>query len=514
MQKGVSSVEQAVDLEREKKKNIRIAIGVAAFGIGTFMAVYVLMFALMFISPFTIFQLFPAFSWTENVIGVNNKLFILSKRVDFKGASRENPPAEITAIEMFDGKSLSGPVDIPSFASIAPAKDKLYFFSEGMYRAFDGEKWEEGKNPAIGSTPKGAVGEEGIWVLSTMKEKPVLALLTTHDVRSIPLPDGALTSLCSSQLVSAGKGLSLFWKKDKSLFWSVYDGKKWVRTASFEDIGQYRAIASNNGVELFQVREFGGRPSVIMRTYKDDAWSEQKTYELRGLSFHTIPMVFQNTPALYRQELFAQRYYLLDEERMKGPLLIRKQFLIFRNTVKMIALALVANALFFLAVFLISVVIGKFKLRTWRIDSREYEFASLFRRFLAKMIDSFIVLGPIVAAFYFLLTEDMFRTNPFKFMAFFIFGILSLVVGGFLYHSLLEGLRGKTLGKKICGIVVLKDDFTPCTLGRGFTRNIMRIVDTMFSSLVGVTAMAGTMKWQRLGDLVAETVVVKHRKKT
>jgi uncharacterized RDD family membrane protein YckC len=60
---------------------------------------------------------------------------------------------------------------------------------------------------------------------------------------------------------------------------------------------------------------------------------------------------------------------------------------------------------------------------------------------------------------------------------------------------------------------VLKDDFTPCTLGRGFIRNIMRIVDTMFSSLVGVTAMAGTMKWQRLGDLVAETVVVKHRKK-
>jgi len=198
---------------------------------------------------------------------------------------------------------------------------------------------------------------------------------------------------------------------------------------------------------------------------------------------------------------------------MKGPFPIQRQVLVFGRAPKVIAIALALNIPFFLAIFLVSVVIGKFKRRTWRIDSGEYEFASLFRRFLAKMIDSFIVLGPIAAALYFLLTEDMFRANPFKFMAFIIFGVLSLVMGGFFYHSLLEGLWGKTLGKKICGIVVLKDDFTPCTLGRGFIRNIMRIADTMFYYLVGVTAMAGTMKWQRLGDLVAETVVVKSRKR-
>jgi uncharacterized RDD family membrane protein YckC len=506
-------MERPVDLAQEKKKNVRLAIGIAAFGVGGFMALYVLMFALMFLSPFTIFQLFPAFSWTENVIGVNNTLLILSKRVDFKGASRENPPAEMPTIETFDGKTLSAPVGIPSFASVSHAKDKLYFFSKGLYRTFDGGKWEEVKNPAIGNTPKGAVGDEGIWVLSAVQEKPVLTLLMAHDVRSVPLPDGALTSICSVQLVSAGKGLSLFWKKDKSLFWSEYDGKKWVRTSSFEDWEQYRALALDDRILLFQVRESGDRPKVMMRTYRNNAWSEPTTYGLRGFSFHTIPMVFQNTPALYRQELFAQRYYLLDEGRMKGPFPIRKQFLVFGGAVKMMTIALALNIPFFLAIFLVSVVIGKFKLGSWRIDSREYEFASLFRRFLAKMIDSFIVLGPIVAAFYFLLTEDMFRADPFKFMAFFVFGVLSLVIGGFLYHSLLEGLWGKTLGKRICGIVVLKDDFTPCTLGRGFLRNIMRIVDNMFYYLVAVTAMAGTMKWQRLGDLVAETVVVKDRKK-
>jgi uncharacterized RDD family membrane protein YckC len=37
-------------------------------------------------------------------------------------------------------------------------------------------------------------------------------------------------------------------------------------------------------------------------------------------------------------------------------------------------------------------------------------------------------------------------------------------------------------------------------------------VDFFFYYLVGVVSMAGTMKWQRLGDIVAETIVVRdHR---
>ena len=85
-------------------------------------------------------------------------------------------------------------------------------------------------------------------------------------------------------------------------------------------------------------------------------------------------------------------------------------------------------------------------------------------------------------------------------------------LGGFLYHALLEGLYGATLGKKICGIRVLKQDFTPCGVTAGFLRNLLRIVDAFFYYLVGAVSMAGTLKWQRLGDMVAETIVV--RKKT
>lgn len=54
-----------------------------------------------------------------------------------------------------------------------------------------------------------------------------------------------------------------------------------------------------------------------------------------------------------------------------------------------------------------------------------------------------------------------------------------------------------------------KQDFTPCGVTAGFLRNLLRIFDAFFYYLVGSVSMAGTLKWQRLGDLVAESVVVK-----
>jgi hypothetical protein len=41
----------------------------------------------------------------------------------------------------------------------------------------------------------------------------------------------------------------------------------------------------------------------------------------------------------------------------------------------------------------------------------------------------------------------------------------------------------------------------------------MRIVDIFFYYLVVVVLMAGTIKWQRLGDIVAETVEVREKTK-
>jgi uncharacterized RDD family membrane protein YckC len=104
--------------------------------------------------------------------------------------------------------------------------------------------------------------------------------------------------------------------------------------------------------------------------------------------------------------------------------------------------------------------------------------------------------------------------HPVRFIILIFCAVLFYVIGGFLYHSLLEGMLGATLGKRLCNITVLKADFTPCGIGAGFLRNLLRIVDGFFYYLVAAVSLAGTFKWQRLGDLAAETVVVLRKNST
>ena len=126
------------------------------------------------------------------------------------------------------------------------------------------------------------------------------------------------------------------------------------------------------------------------------------------------------------------------------------------------------------------------------------------------MLDNLVLLIPpgIVIALALPGLDDI-QGNPFLFMLPMFSALALFFVGGFLYHSLLEGLYGQTLGKKICGIRVLKADFSPCGLSAGFLRNLLRIADAFFYYLVAVISLAATFKWQRVGDLVADTVVVK-----
>jgi len=80
----------------------------------------------------------------------------------------------------------------------------------------------------------------------------------------------------------------------------------------------------------------------------------------------------------------------------------------------------------------------------------------------------------------------------------------------FLYFILQEGLwNGLTLGKKICGLRVRMADGTPITVFAAITRNLIRIGDFLPSLyFAGLLAVISNPKSQRLGDLVAGTVVI------
>jgi uncharacterized RDD family membrane protein YckC len=509
-------VETPVNLENEKKKNIRLAVGVASLGVIGFFCIYIVFFAIMFFSPFKVFQLFSSSfpSFSEDVIGLDDKLLIFSKSFDFEGATYEKPPKEKMTMRIYNGKSLSNPEEIKPFTSLYPAGNKIYFFDRGTYRTYDMKTWEEFKNAEIGANSKGAVGVDGIWVLSTIRKKPVLRLITETGTKDVALPDDIIEKeirVCSSQLICHENNLHVFWRDGGTLVWHRYDGKKWEELEMLEESEEYKVILLNNKISLLNLRHFGNHLEIALREYNGFFWSEPKTFNIRGISFRTIPAVFKNRLIFFQQGFFSEKYYSMSGEKIEGPYTISKPFFYSVNLWKVLFISFSSWIIFFLFIFLLSLLIRKYKLKTWKIDSKEFEFASLFRRGLAWSIDFLIITIPAVTPFYFVLKDGFFPENPFQYFALFFYSLTVMFLGNFLYHSLSEGLWGKTVGKKICGIVVLKEDFSKCTVGRGFLRNLMWVVDGFFYYLVAAVAMAGTVKWQRLGDLVAGTVVVRDK---
>ena len=83
----------------------------------------------------------------------------------------------------------------------------------------------------------------------------------------------------------------------------------------------------------------------------------------------------------------------------------------------------------------------------------------------------------------------------------------------FFYDVLFEVLgRGRTPGKRACGLRVVAAGGRPITLGRSSVRNLLRLIDILPSFYaVGMVVIFVTPRNQRIGDLVAGTHVVRDR---
>lgn len=88
------------------------------------------------------------------------------------------------------------------------------------------------------------------------------------------------------------------------------------------------------------------------------------------------------------------------------------------------------------------------------------------------------------------------------------FGLfLALGIG---YHALLEWRYGRTIGKHLVKIQVCEADGSPLSLRASLVRNVLRLVDFLPTFyLVGIATLTTSDRKQRLGDRVADTVVVR-----
>ncbi|MFA6029150.1 MAG: RDD family protein [Elusimicrobiota bacterium] len=90
-------------------------------------------------------------------------------------------------------------------------------------------------------------------------------------------------------------------------------------------------------------------------------------------------------------------------------------------------------------------------------------------------------------------------------------GVLLGIVGFTLYHTVMEGMHGSSVGKMICRLQVVTSDGQRCGMKGAALRNLAFWMDSLFFGAVGYGAMHLSPLNLRFGDYWAKTVVVKAR---
>jgi len=147
-----------------------------------------------------------------------------------------------------------------------------------------------------------------------------------------------------------------------------------------------------------------------------------------------------------------------------------------------------------------------------------FALASIGNRFLACAIDHAIqVLALALIALGFLVLanssdlESAFSTAPKWVLAVLII-VLFLILSG--YFAFFEWLwSGQTPGKRWLKLRVIREDGRPITFWESSVRNLIRSFDMMPAPFysIGLISVFSTTRDQRIGDMVAGTVVVRER---
>jgi uncharacterized RDD family membrane protein YckC len=135
--------------------------------------------------------------------------------------------------------------------------------------------------------------------------------------------------------------------------------------------------------------------------------------------------------------------------------------------------------------------------------------AGVGSRFVSAMVDLLIQIGLIVAIS--LLAGAVGAGVGAGYAAALIAILSFLVVFGYdVFFEVLQS--GRTPGKRLNGLRVVRSAGEPITFVPSAIRNVLRIIDFLPGGyLTGIVAILATRRNQRLGDLVAGTIVVRER---
>jgi len=137
----------------------------------------------------------------------------------------------------------------------------------------------------------------------------------------------------------------------------------------------------------------------------------------------------------------------------------------------------------------------------------EYKLASLGSRIIAFAIDYFIIVCYALLIFFFLSQIGLFNASDNWLMM----GVYMLfLLPAFFYPFLMETFfNGRTVGKLIMKIKVVKVDGTRANIYQYFVRWVCTIVDIFLCvGALGISSIIATRNAQRIGDIAADTAVI------
>jgi len=147
-----------------------------------------------------------------------------------------------------------------------------------------------------------------------------------------------------------------------------------------------------------------------------------------------------------------------------------------------------------------------------------FALASIGNRFIACAIDHTIqIVGLILIVIFFLIISGATAwgnrlTSAPKWVIALLVIIQFLIING--YFAVFEWLwRGQTPGKRWLKLRVIREDGRPISFFEAMTRNLVRVVDFILPPFysIGLISVFATQRDQRIGDLIAGTVVVRER---
>jgi len=140
-------------------------------------------------------------------------------------------------------------------------------------------------------------------------------------------------------------------------------------------------------------------------------------------------------------------------------------------------------------------------------QNSEIEVAKKRYRIGAFLIDFFIywLIGMVIGIFFGTPNNE----GGFSYEGLPAFGMFLI---GFFLWPISEGIWGQTIGKRFLDLKVVTDNYKPIGIGQAFGRFFLGIIDSMF--LIGLIIAANNKRNKRIGDLAANTIVIRGKKPT